>query len=151
MNDLCDKFGDKIAVLGFISNQFGHQSPGSEQDFKNILTHVRPGGGFECKPQLTLFKKCEINGTNQLPLFKWLKDRQKIPFGPAGDSKGNGVDDNDALTQGDKSVLWAPISRSDVAWNFEKFLVAPSGKFVQRYSRYYKIDAIGPDIAALLE
>lgn len=187
MNALCDTFGDKIAILGFISNQFGHQSNGTEDDFVKILKHVRPGGGFELKPQLKLFKKCmrrtlkpttsgavlihsrvgpftvrcsslgvatmtgDVNGSNQLPLFRWLKERQKVPFGDAGDSKGNGVDDNDALTQGEKSVLWSPISRGDIAWNFEKFLIGPSGKFVQRYSRFFKIDDIEPDIRALLE
>lgn len=151
MNALCDKFGDKIAVLGFICNQFGHQSNGSETEFVSILRHVRPGGGFECKQQIELMKKCDVNGSKQLPVFKWLKACQKVPFGPAGDSKGNGVDDNDALTQEDKAVLWAPISRGDIAWNFEKFLVGPDGKFVKRYSRYVKIDDIEPAIAACLE
>lgn len=151
MNALADKYGDKIAILGFICNQFGHQSNGSEEDFVNTLKHVRPGGGFEVKPQVELFKKCEVNGSKALPLFTWLKDRQKVPSGKAGDSKGNGVADNDAITQNDKSVLWAPISRSDIGWNFEKFLVGPSGKFVKRYSRYYIIDDIASDIDPLLQ
>jgi len=152
MNALADKYGDKIAILGFICNQFGHQSNGNEEEFIATLKSVRPGGGFEVKsPQVQLFKKCEVNGSKALPLFSWLKDRQKVPFGKAGDSKGNGVADNDAITQADKAVLWAPISRSDIAWNFEKFLVAPSGKFVRRYSRYYLIDDIATDIEPLLQ
>ena len=52
--------------------------------------------------------------------------------------------------QGDKSVLWAPIARGDIGWNFEKFLIGPDGKFVRRYSRYYLIDDIHADIDALL-
>jgi glutathione peroxidase len=150
MNSLCDKYQDRIAVLGFICNQFGHQSNGSEKEFENTLRHVRPGGGFECKPQIELFAKCEVNGASQHPLFKWLKSRQKIPFGAAGDQKGHGVEDNSAITQTDKAVLWAPISRDDIAWNFEKFLVGPDGKFVRRYNRYHLIGDIVPDIDAIV-
>ena len=150
MNSLCEKYGDRLAILGFICNQFGHQSKGSEAEFCDILKSVRPGGGFVCKPQLELFAKCEVNGTNQLPLFKWLKERQKVPFGEPGDRKGNGVDDIDSLTQTDKAVLWYPIARGDIAWNFEKFLVGPDGKFVRRYSRYHLIEDIAADIDALL-
>jgi glutathione peroxidase len=150
MNSLCEKYGDRLAVLGFICNQFGNQSNGSESEFVKILKHVRPGDGFECAPQLELFQKCEVNGTGQLPMFKWLKDRQKVPWGSAGDSKGNGVDDNDALSQANPTVSWSPIARGDIAWNFEKFLIAPDGKFVRRYSRYFLIGDIAPDIDALL-
>ena len=74
----------------------------------------------------------------------------QIPFGAPGDNKGYGVDDNDALTQTDRSVLWSPIGRGDIAWNFEKFLVDPDGKFVRRYSRYMLVDHIAPDIDAVL-
>lgn len=150
MNALCDKYGDKIAVLGFICNQFGHQSNGSEKEFVETLRCVRPGSGFKCKKQLKLFKKCKVNGTGQLPIFKWLKSCQKVPFGPAGDSKGHGVADNDAITQCDSAVSWSPIARSDIAWNFEKFLIGPDGKFVRRYNRYYQVSKITPDIDALM-
>ena len=111
---------------------------------------MRPGNGFELAPEITCFEKCDVNGANQLPLFKWLKERQKIPYGAAGDNKGNGVDDIDSITQTDKAVLWYPIARGDIAWNFEKFLVGPDGKFVRRYSRYHLIEDIAADIDALL-
>jgi len=150
MNALAEKYKDKVAVLGFICNQFGHQSNGNEVEFVQTLKHVRPGGGFELKPQVELFQKCTVNGQNALPLFKWLKDCQKIPFGAAGDAKGNGVADNDAITQRDQSVLWYPIARGDIGWNFEKFLVGPDGKFVRRYSRYHLIGDIEPAVEELL-
>jgi glutathione peroxidase len=47
-------------------------------------------------------------------------------------------------------VLWTPVARSDIAWNFEKFLIGPDGKVVQRYSRYFEIGGIESDIDALL-
>lgn len=51
---------------------------------------------------------------------------------------------------GSTVVLWTPVARSDIAWNFEKFLVSPSGEPVKRYSRYYDTNAIASDIDALL-
>ena len=45
MNALVDKFGDKIAVLGVPSNQFGHQTNEGDDEFVNTLKHVRPGNG----------------------------------------------------------------------------------------------------------
>ena len=51
---------------------------------------------------------------------------------------------------GSTVVLWTPVARSDIAWNFEKFLVPPSGEPVKRYSRYYDTNAIASDIDALL-
>ena len=37
MNDLVAKFGEKIAVLGFPSNQFGHQSNEGDAEFVSTL------------------------------------------------------------------------------------------------------------------
>lgn len=157
MNVLADKFGDKLAILGFPSNQFGHQTNESDAEFLNTLKYVRPGGGFELKPSIEIFAKGPVNGTEAPPLFKWLKSSQMIPSGPPGDTKDNGCDDNDALLLpraafgGTTIALWTPVARSDIAWNFEKFLVGKDGNFVERYSRYVLIDEqIGPDITKLV-
>merc|ERR1719198_2409013 len=156
MNALADKYGDKLAILGFPCNQFGHQTNEDNSEFLNTLKHVRPGNGFEAAPTVTLFEKTDVNGADAAPLFKWLKASHMIPCDEAGDTKGNGVDDNDALVLprgkfgGSTVVLWTPVARSDIAWNFEKFLVDGDGKCVKRYSRYYKTEKIAADIDALL-
>ena len=36
-----------------------------------------------------------------------------------------------------KFITWSPVKRSDIAWNFEKFLIGPDGAPVKRYSRSY--------------
>ena len=128
-------------MLGFICNQFGHQSNGNEADFVKILKHVlgmasslsRRSNCTEWRRDLSTilpdlvrspeplpgsFSECNVNGADALPIFKWLKGCQKVPFGAAGDNKGNGVMDNDAITQKDSSTLWFPISRADIGWNF---------------------------------
>ena len=47
-------------------------------------------------------------------------------------------------------VPWRPVARSDIAWNFEKFLVGPDGQLIRRYSRYMPTLAIAKDIDAAL-
>lgn len=149
-----DKYGDKLAVLAFPCNQFGHQTNEDNHEILNTLKHVRPGGGFE--PKCDMFAKTDVNGENAAPLFSWLRSSLKMPCDPEGDSKGNGVDDVDALILprgkfgGSTVTLWTPVSRTDIAWNFEKFLLDKEGNPVKRYSRYFKTDAIASDIDSLL-
>merc|ERR1711973_14619 len=76
MNELCEKFPD-LAVLAFPSNQFGHQENGGGQEIVNVLKHVRPGNGYEFKGEL--FDKVEVNGSNEHPLFTFLKKALPAP------------------------------------------------------------------------
>merc|ERR1712127_653879 len=48
-------------------------------------------------------------------------------------------------------TLWSPVARSDIAWNFEKFLIDGEGNMVQRYHRYFLVGDIEKDIDSLLE
>ena len=156
MNALADKYGDKLTILGFPCNQFGHQTNEDNAEFLNTLKHVRPGGGFEPAPTVTIFEKTDVNGLDAAPLFKWLKSSMMIPCDEMVDTKGNGCADPDALVLprgkfgGSTVVLWTPVARSDIAWNFEKFLVGPDGAFVKRFSRYYPTTEIASDIDELL-
>lgn len=73
MNALAEKYGDKVAILGFPCNQFGHQTNEGNEEFLNTLKHVRPGGGFEPASTITIMEKTDVNGADAAPLFKWLK------------------------------------------------------------------------------
>lgn len=154
MNAICDNFGDKVGVLGFNCNQFGHQSNENDAETLNMLKYVRPGNGFE--PKFDVMAKVNVNGAQSHPLFTWMRESIPIPQDPAGDSKGNGCDDNHALIlprggfDQTTVTLWSPVSRTDVAWNFEKFLIDANGQLVKRYSRFYPTALISQDIEALL-
>lgn len=156
MNSLAEKYGDKVKILGFPCNQFGHQTNEGDEEFLNTLKYVRPGNNFEVNSEITLMQKCNVNGADALPVFKWLKNESPIPFGDWEDTKGNGCADNDALVLprggfgGTTVVLWTPVARSDIAWNFEKFLVDGEGNLVKRYSRFFPTEEIASDIDALL-
>ena len=68
-----------------------------------------------------LLEKIEVNGKNAHPVFKWLKSKTGGFFG------------------------------SRIKWNFTKFLIAPGGTSIKRYSPTTKPEKIESDILALLE
>jgi len=156
MNALAEKYGDKVAILGFPCNQFGHQTNENNDEFLNTLEFVRPGGGFKPASTIDIMEKTNVNGADAAPIFKWLKSEMMIPSDDMVDTKGNGVANPDALVLPRGAfgvstvVLWTPVARSDIAWNFEKFLVGPDGAPVKRYSRYFDTNEIAADIDALL-
>jgi len=137
MNQLCEKYPDQLAVLCFPSNQFGHQENSSGQEILNALKHVRPGNGFE--PKAEMFDKVEVNGENEHPLFTYLKKNLPTPS-----------DDAESLMGDPKFFIWKPVKRSDISWNFEKFLISPSGQPIKRFSRHFLTSDIEADIQKML-
>ena len=161
MNALAEKYGDKLNILAFPCNQFGHQTNEGNDEFLNTLKHVRPGGGFEVADTVTVFEKGDVNGAEAQPIFKWMKSEVMIPTGGDDesclvDTMSNGCADADALVLprggfgGTTVTLWTPVCRSDIAWNFEKFLIGADGEPVKRFSRYFPTAEIATDIDALL-
>ena len=154
MNAIAEKFGGKVNVIGFPCNQFGHQTNENDDEFLNTLKYVRPGNGFT--PKFEVLGSVQVNGANSHPLFKWMRSTIKAPQDPAGDKHDLGCDDNDILVLprenfgGTTVTLWTPVTRTDIAWNFEKFLINKDGDIVKRYSRFYPTSEIEKDLEALL-
>jgi len=97
LNELYAKYKDQgLAVLGFPCNQFGHQEPGCEVDIKEFLKK----NGVEWD----VFAKIDVNGDNAIPLYSWLKNKEK----------GTLID--------------------AIKWNFTKFLINKQGMPVARYA-----------------
>lgn len=144
----------RVAVVGVYCNQFGFQTNESPAESLQILRDVRPGGGFE--PKMDLYAKVNVNGAAADPLFKWMRNSIKIPQDPAGDSKGNGCDDTDLLIgpraafDGATLATWSPVTRTDIAWNFEKNVFDQDGNYIKRYSRFYPTLDTKKDIEELL-
>ena len=55
-----------LVVLGFPSNQFGHQEPGDAEEIRNFCSLT-----YDVK--FPMFDKVEVNGGGAHPLWKWLK------------------------------------------------------------------------------
>ena len=48
-------------------------------------------------------------------------------------------------------IIWTPVKRTDISWNFEKFLIGPDGVPIKRYSRIFPAGDIADDIQASFE
>jgi len=124
---------DNFEILAFPCNSFHYLEPGANAaEILNALTWVRPGGGF--MPNFQMFKKIDVNGKNELPLFTYLKSR----CGPVAD---------DFASAGD--LFYDPLKVSDIRWNYEIFVIGRTGMPVYRYDGKYDLKMIGDDIRKL--
>jgi len=134
MNALQESYSNFV-VLGFPSNIFGKQEPGANgTEILNGIRYVRPGGGYE--PNFTIFKKIDVNGENEHPLFTYLKNycpSTKEHFSDAS------------------KLFYSPIRNSDIRWNWEKFLISKEGKPYMRYDAGTKPNEIRTDVEFLLK
>ena len=115
---------------------FQENSNGDE--IHNSLKYVRPGNGFE--PAFQLMEKVQVNGSQAHPLFSYLRDQLPFPS-----------DDDRTFMKDPKSIIWEPVTRTDISWNFEKFLITPEGQPYKRYGRYFETIKIKPDIEELIK
>lgn len=144
MNALTEKLpSDAFGVLACPTNQFGLQT--NEKDFEilNTLKYVRPGNGYE--PKFPLSTKIEVNGESAHPLFVWLRATQPTPYDDVG---GAGAE---FIMKDIRRIIWSPVTRSDIIWNFEKFLINQRGECVRRYSPKFATIDCESDIRALIE
>ena len=71
LENLYNEFKDDgLEIIGFPSNQFGKQEPGSAKEIKSFCDH-NYGVSFE------LSEKIDVNGSNAHPAFKYLKSELK--------------------------------------------------------------------------
>lgn len=63
-----EKYGDKVAVLGFPANNFMSQEPGSSEE---IAEFCQKNYGVTFR----MFEKVEVAGNNKAPLYNWLSKK----------------------------------------------------------------------------
>eukprot|EP00982_Pelagococcus_subviridis_P009405 30920-Pelagococcus_subviridis.AAC.22 len=146
LNALAEKYGDDLVILGVPSNQFGHQCYDKDFELLNTLKHVRPGDGYV--PKFTITEKMEVNGENEHAFWTYLKSC--IPY-PADDRGGTGADFIYQTQPNSMPIQWSPVRRSDVTWNFEKFLIGKDGVPAKRFSPKLENAALTADIDALIK
>lgn len=132
------RFADRgLAILDFPCNQFKEQSPESDEETTKFC-QLNYGTTF---PQ---FKKIEVNGANESPLFTYLKAEKGF----------EGFDPNHALTPILEKLLGEDdpdfASKPDIKWNFTKFLIDREGNVVARFEPMADMDGVAKAIEALL-
>lgn len=70
LQELYSEFKDKLVIVGFPSNDFGGQEPGSNEEIKAFCTR-RYGVTFP------LGAKVEIKGPDAHPLYHWLTEKSR--------------------------------------------------------------------------
>ena len=120
-------------ILDFPCNQFGGQAPGSIEEIHQFCT-----ANFNIKfPQ---YDKIDVNGPNESPLFTYLKAQKG--FGGVGLNVERGKFMDEMLRKRDADY----DKKSDIKWNFTKFLVSRDGRVVKRYEPTDKLTDIDTDI-----
>ena len=114
LEELYSKYKDKgFEILDFPCNQFFHQAPGTSEEIHNACV-LRFMIAF---PQ---FEKIEVNGKNEHPLYRYLKDNCPVMTGKR------------------------------IQWNFAKFLVDREGNVVNRFLPTDKPESFEDKIVELL-
>ncbi|XP_071110835.1 cuticular glutathione peroxidase-like [Haliotis cracherodii] len=62
--------------------------------------------------------KIHVNGEEELPLYRYLKDSCPVPLDASYDRTES---------------FWDPIKVNDISWNFEKFLIDQNGRPLFRF------------------
>lgn len=114
LQDLYEKYQDKgFEILDFPCNQFANQAPGSNDEIVDFC-QSRFGVTFR------QFEKIDVNGSNEAPLYTYLKKEQSGFMG------------------------------SRIKWNFTKFLVDRNGKVVERFASAVTPEKIDEKVGALI-
>jgi len=108
-----------LEVIDVPCNQFAGQTPGTDEEIHEFCT-------LKYKTQFPQMKKADVNGSDAIPLFKYLKSQK----GFEGFGKGaKALAMNMLLKKIDKDFKNNP----EIKWNFTKFVVDRKGNVVARF------------------
>ena len=122
-----------LEILDFPCNQFGQQAPGTIQEIKQFCT-------ANFNTQFPQFDKIDVNGAAESPLYTYLKAQQGFGGFDLNDQKGKMMDAMMRKRDADYD------KKSDIKWNFTKFLVSRDGRVVKRYEPTESIAGIEADV-----
>ena len=126
-----------LEILDFPCNQFGQQAPGTEEEIHEFCT-LNFGTEF---PQ---FKKIEVNGENEIPLYTYLKKEKGFEGFDLNHPIGKLLDE--MMTKADADYK----QKADIKWNFTKFLIDREGNVMKRFEPTHDMKQIEEEIKKLL-
>ena len=138
LEKMYEAYHDKgLEIIDIPCNQFGGQAPGSDEEIHEFCT-------LNYDTQFVQYKKSDVNGPNELPLYTFLKSQK----GFAGFGEGHKLAAvlNDMLGKADPDFAKKP----DIKWNFTKFVVDRSGNVVARFEPTADMKDVEACVASLL-
>ena len=125
-----------LEILDIPCNQFGSQAPGTDEEIHEFCT-LHYNTTF---PQM---KKSDVNGDNELPLYTYLKAQKGF----------EGFDEHPYKELLEKMFAQADPDwdkKSDIKWNFTKFIVNRDGEVVARFEPTADMKVVEKCVKALL-
>lgn len=114
-----DYHDNGLEILDIPCNQFGGQTPGSDEEVHEFCT-------LHYNTKFDQMKKSDVNGASALPLYEFLKEQK----GFEGFGEGKTAQFMNAhLAKIDPDFM----NNSDIKWNFTKFVVDREGNVVARF------------------
>ncbi len=120
IEEMYEQFHDKgFEVIDVPCNQFAGQTPGTDEEIHEFCT-------LKYNTQFPQMKKSDVNGENELPLYKYLKSQKGF----------------ETFGKGAKAIAMAAMSKArdknykdnpDIKWNFTIFLVDREGNVTSRF------------------
>lgn len=125
-----------FTILDFPCNQFMEQAKGNDEEISSFCT-------LKYDTTFPRFKKIDVNGENESPLYTFLKNAIV-----ERDNKGFSV--KNVLLSLTSKINGKSVKKSDIEWNFEKFLVDKNGNVVKRFAPTVTPEQIESEIEKLL-
>ena len=137
LEDMYEAFHDKgLEIIDVPCNQFAGQAPESDEEIHQFCQ-------LKYNTQFPQYKKSDVNGENELPLYTWLK-KQK---GFEGFGKGvKALAMSAMLSKIDKDYKNNP----NIKWNFTKFVADRNGNVVARFEPTADMNEVRKCVEALL-
>lgn len=120
IEEMYEQFHDKgFEVIDVPCNQFAGQTPGTDEEIHEFCT-------LKYNTQFPQMKKSDVNGENELPLYKYLKSQKGF----------------ETFGKGAKALAMAAMCKArdknykdnpDIKWNFTIFLVDREGNVTSRF------------------
>ncbi|WP_138753804.1 glutathione peroxidase [Paenibacillus sinopodophylli] len=126
-----------LEILGFPSNQFGEQEPGTNSDVQSFC-QINYGVSFP------LFDKTDVRDETAHPLFNYLTEQ--APFDGFDTNEPSGKMLNAFLSE----KLPHYLEGNSIKWNFTKFLIDREGNVIKRFESTDEPLAMKGEIEALL-
>ena len=137
LESLYEKYAkDGFEILDFPCNQFGEQAPGTIKEIRQFCT-------AKFNVQFPQFDKIEVNGANEHPLYTFLKAQKGFSGFDTNDQRGKFMDEMLRKRDADYD------QKSDIKWNFTKFLISRDGQVLKRYEPTARMEDLESDIRAL--
>lgn len=137
LEEMYEKFHEKgFEIVDVPCNQFAGQTPGTDDEIHEFCT-------LKYHTQFPQMKKADVNGENELPLFRYLKEQK----GFEGFGKGPvALAMSAMLAKIDKDYKNNPA----IKWNFTKFVIDRQGNVVARFEPTIKMAEVAKRVEELL-